>query len=131
MALQPKPEPRAKLTDHVVVGKDILELLSSAMYVDPLSIFREYIQNAADSLDEATELGLFRNGSHPAIHITVDPAARSATVADTGAGVPRTSFVHTLTSIRLASKRCSKTARPLTRTSCACSSAHQSPQRTV
>jgi hypothetical protein len=105
MALHPKPESRAKLTDPVLVGKDILELLSSAMYVDPLSIFREYIQNAADSLDEATELGLFRNGSHPAIHITVDPAARSATVADTGAGVPRTSFAHTLTSIGGSRKR--------------------------
>lgn len=36
------------LPAEIVVGKDILELVSSAMYVDPLTIYREYIQNAAD-----------------------------------------------------------------------------------
>ncbi len=41
----------------VVVGKDILELLSSAMYVDPLTIYREYIQNAADAIDQARHVG--------------------------------------------------------------------------
>ena len=33
---------------EIVVGKDILELVSSSMYIDPLTIYREYIQNAAD-----------------------------------------------------------------------------------
>ena len=41
----------------IVVGKDIIELLGSAMYRDPLSIYREYIQNAVDSIDEAIESG--------------------------------------------------------------------------
>jgi hypothetical protein len=72
MLPHPATGPRTKLSDPVVVGKDILELLSSAMYVDPLSIFREYIQNAADSLDEATELGPTRNGWEPAIHTVID-----------------------------------------------------------
>jgi hypothetical protein len=105
MPPHPTTEPRTKLSEPVVVGKDILELLSSAMYVDPLSIFREYIQNAADSLDEATDLGPSRNGWKPAIHITIDPLARSATIADTGAGVPRASFTNTLTSIGGSRKR--------------------------
>src|SRR3546814_19617948 len=35
--------------DLVVIGKDILELLSSAMYTDPLTIYREYVQNPADA----------------------------------------------------------------------------------
>ena len=46
------------LADEVVIGKDILELLSSSMYVDPMTIFREYVQNAADSIDEANSAGL-------------------------------------------------------------------------
>ena len=41
------------LADDIVIGKDILELLSSSMYVDPMTIYREYVQNAADSIDEA------------------------------------------------------------------------------
>jgi hypothetical protein len=42
----------------IVVGKDILEVLSNAMYVDPLAIYREYIQNAADAIDEARRTGI-------------------------------------------------------------------------
>ena len=37
---------------NVLVGKDILELLSSSMYVDPMTVYREYVQNAADALDD-------------------------------------------------------------------------------
>ena len=45
-------------TKSIVIGKDILELLSHAMYVDPLSVYREYIQNSADSIDEAKNFNL-------------------------------------------------------------------------
>ena len=105
MAIQTKTEPRAKFTENVVVGKDILELLSSAMYVDPLSIFREYVQNAADSLDEATDLGLYRDGTKPSIQIRVDPAARFAAVRDTGAGITKAAFTRTLSAIGGSHKR--------------------------
>ena len=39
------------------VGKDILELLSVSMYVEPLTMYREYIQNSTDSIDEASRVG--------------------------------------------------------------------------
>ena len=55
------------LADEIVIGKDILELLSSSMYVDPMTIYREYAQNAADSIDEARAAGGFersRNDKH-------------------------------------------------------------------
>ena len=32
------------------VGGDILSLITSGMYTSPLSVYREYIQNAADSV---------------------------------------------------------------------------------
>ncbi len=38
-----------------IVGKDILELISVSMYVDPLTLYREYIQNATDAIDLAVE----------------------------------------------------------------------------
>src|SRR3546814_14664393 len=37
--------------DLVVIGKDILELLSSAMYTDPLTIYREYVQTSAEYIE--------------------------------------------------------------------------------
>src|SRR5260370_5973379 len=42
----------------VTVGKDILELLSSSMYLEPLTIYREYIQNCADAIDDARRCGV-------------------------------------------------------------------------
>jgi molecular chaperone HtpG len=105
MAAQTNPQPRARFNQSVVVGKDILELLSSAMYVDPLSIFREYVQNAADSIDEAAELGLYKRGTKPAIKITLNQSLRTATIRDNGAGIPKPQFTRILTGIGGSRKR--------------------------
>jgi len=45
----------------MVVGKDILELVSGGMYIDPMSMIREYIQNAVDSIDEADSEKLYED----------------------------------------------------------------------
>ncbi len=94
----------APITDEVVVGKDILELLAGAMYVDPLTIYREYIQNAADAIDEARRAG---DASEQAetVSITFDHAARSIRIRDLGCGVPNRDFVRRLTSIGASRKR--------------------------
>lgn len=42
----------------ISIGKYTLESLTSGMYLDPLSLYKEYIQNAVDSLDEAIEAGM-------------------------------------------------------------------------
>ena len=46
---------------QITVGKDILELLTSGMYLDPLTIYREYIQNCADSIEKAVNKGLLKS----------------------------------------------------------------------
>lgn len=83
-----------------VVGKDVLELLSTAMYVDPLTIYREYVQNAADAIDHA------RAGGQEAgrIEIVLD-AARTATIRDDAAGIPASDFRRVLTSVGASAKR--------------------------
>lgn len=85
----------------VVVGKDILELLSSAMYVDPLTIYREYIQNAADAIDQARRAGL----SAGQIDIQIDAATRSVSIRDDGAGIPAADFRRILTAVGASTKR--------------------------
>lgn len=84
-----------------VVGKDVLELLSTAMYVDPLTIYREYVQNAADAIDQA------RAGGHDAgrIEIVLDAGARTATIRDDAAGIPASDFRRVLTSVGASAKR--------------------------
>ena len=92
------------ITEPVVVGKDILELFAGAMYADPLSIYREYIQNAADSLDAAREAGQMSNA--PAdVDVWFDQAERTVRIRDLGAGVPGAQFNRRLTSIGASSKR--------------------------
>ena len=36
----------------LIIGKHILDTLSIGMYNNPLMLFREYIQNSVDSIDQ-------------------------------------------------------------------------------
>lgn len=85
----------------VVVGKDVLELLSTAMYVDPMAIYREYVQNAADAIDQARATG--RQAGR--IEVIVDATARTATIRDDAAGVPAAEFRRVLTAVGASAKR--------------------------
>ncbi|OIQ77581.1 chaperone protein HtpG [mine drainage metagenome] len=94
----------SRVTEEVAVGKDVLELFASAMYAEPLSTFREYVQNAADSLDQARESGVQPNPRADVL-ITFDHAARTVRIRDFGAGVPNAQFVRRLTTIGASQKR--------------------------
>ncbi len=83
----------------ITVGKDVLELLSSAMYVDPLAIYREYVQNAADAIDEAL---LAEPGR---VQIDIDQAERSIRIRDNGSGIAADKAAATLLSIGASAKR--------------------------
>lgn len=91
--------------DRIVIGKDVLELVSSAMYVDPLTIYREYVQNAADAVDEAKAAGLYGKHEEGLVTIDVDSAARKVTIRDNGIGVPWQDFGSRLTSLGASAKR--------------------------
>lgn len=84
-----------------VVGKDVLELLSTAMYVEPLTIYREYLQNAADAIDDARCAGR----SAGRIDISIDPSARSISIRDDGMGIPSDQFIAVITAIGASRKR--------------------------
>lgn len=71
----------------VRLGKDMLELVSSAMYVDALVVYREYVQNAADAIGEARAAGLLAPGQPGLVEIGIDEQARSIRVRDNGAAL--------------------------------------------
>ncbi|MCW2249243.1 molecular chaperone HtpG [Azospirillum fermentarium] len=95
------------LPAEIVIGKDVLELVSSAMYVDPLTIYREYIQNAADSIDVARATGVLGADRVGRVDITLDlnQPTRSVKIRDNGAGVPNGEFAKRLTAIGGSRKR--------------------------
>lgn len=69
-----------------IAGKFLLEILTRGMYSNPLHIYREYIQNSADSIDKAVASGLIDH-SDAEIHIAVDSKKRMICVRDNGCGM--------------------------------------------
>ncbi len=66
-----------------LVGSSVLKLITSGMYTDPLAVYKEYIQNAVDSLAESS-------GSQPGeVRITIDASQSRISIRDNGAGLSR------------------------------------------
>jgi molecular chaperone HtpG len=101
-----KPRPQ-RISDEIVIGKDILELLTGGMYVDPLNVYREYIQNAADAIDEARD-GKLENKNFADVQVHIDHQGRSIRIRDFGASIPASEFVRRLTAIGASGKRGTK-----------------------
>jgi histidine kinase/DNA gyrase B/HSP90-like ATPase len=91
-------------SEHVTIGHDILGLISSAMYVEPLTIYREIIQNAADAIDEAYAAGVLSPGQGR-VDIVVDPLHRQLRARDNGVGVRNADFIKTMCAIGSSPKR--------------------------
>ena len=71
-------------------GKNILRIFTTAMYNNPLLLYREYIQNSADSYDEAKRRYNFQ--ADPAVHINIDAEERRISIKDYGIGVAPNQF---------------------------------------
>jgi hypothetical protein len=101
----PPAKASAMERETIVLGKDILELISTAMYVDPMNIYREYVQNAADAVDAARLDGSLGRDEVGRIDIRLDSALRSIRISDNGAGLPWSQFAGRLTSLGASDKR--------------------------
>lgn len=80
------------MSDDALVGGDILRLVTAGMYDNPLVIYREYLQNAADSLASLGD----GTGS---VRITIDPVESQVTIMDDGTGLSPTDTVRRLVHI--------------------------------
>lgn len=91
--------------EEVSIGKDVLELLSSSMYVDPMSVYREYLQNAADAIDDARNDGVLGRRDRGKVGVFFDFPNRSLRIRDNGCGIPTPEFVHRITAFGGSKKR--------------------------
>jgi hypothetical protein len=105
VAITTREIPWQNLAEEIVIGKDILELVSSSMYVDPMTIYREYVQNAADSIDEARAAGFLGPSESGRVTISLDVNARNVTITDNGTGIPHGEFASRLTAFGASKKR--------------------------
>jgi hypothetical protein len=69
-----------------VIGKDVIESLTLGMYEDSRFIYREYIQNAADQIDKAVQIGLLTKDQGE-IHITIENEKRCILIEDNATGI--------------------------------------------
>ena len=84
--------------EEIIIGKHTLESLTTGMYSDPFVIYREYIQNAADSLDEAVSAKIITD-SEKQIIVEISRLDKIITIEDNGTGVLSSEVVQTLVSI--------------------------------
>jgi len=85
-----------------MAGMYLLETLTAGMYNDPLAIYREYIQNAADSIDIALNQNRLNSRR---IHIDLNPVEKSITIYDKGFGISAEVADKILSSVGLSNKK--------------------------
>ncbi len=84
---------------NLLIGGDILSLITSGMYASPLAIYREYLQNAADSISSCNKSG---NGR---VEIKIDISEQRVTIRDNGPGLSYTQAKRELVPISRSGKR--------------------------
>ena len=83
-------------------GMYLLETLTAGMYNEPLSIYREYVQNAVDSFDLVRQA---RRRGPQFITIDLDPFERYISIRDNAFGIPSGTAEATLSRIGGSEKR--------------------------
>lgn len=94
-----------KTDNEYIFGANILENLTTGMYKDSRVIYREYIQNACDSIDKAVECGLISSKSKGRILIEVSDEKRTISIEDNAFGIPKAKFRETLANIADSDKK--------------------------
>ena len=102
MSAKPKLD---QIPKQVKVAKDLLDLLTGAMYVNPFSALREYIQNSVDAIEDAAATGILATTSQGRIDISVSPENRSIVIRDNGVGCANKEFTASLTAFGGSDKR--------------------------
>lgn len=85
------------------IGAYLLEILTTGMYKEPIIVYREYIQNACDSIHKAQELGILEP-EEGVVNIRIDPDTQSMSVEDNGTGIAKDKFRHVMGDIARSEK---------------------------
>lgn len=83
---------------ELIIGKYTLESLTNGMYASPLDLYREYIQNAVDSIDAAIVDKLERP-DYFKIEIYLDNEKNTLSIFDNGRGICKSQAISTLIDI--------------------------------
>lgn len=90
-----------------VFGANIIKNITTGMYQDSKVIYREYIQNSCDQIDEAIVEGLLLEGEGE-IDIWLNFEQRKISIEDNATGIPAHEFVRILGNIADSDKQIGK-----------------------
>ncbi len=76
------------MSHNTKIGKNILEMLMFSLYPEAETIYREYLQNACDSINEAVKIGLLSSKDQGHVSIEIDRNHQQITISDNGIGIP-------------------------------------------
>ncbi len=71
---------------HCEIKKKLLEQLMFNLYEEPKTIYREYVQNAFDSINEAVRKGIISR-EDALVSIKIDKSSQRITINDNGLGI--------------------------------------------
>lgn len=69
------------------IGKGLINMLMFQMYGDEKLIYREYIQNARDAINDAVNHGILGSITDGYISVLIDPHSRQIEIRDNGIGI--------------------------------------------
>jgi molecular chaperone HtpG len=90
--------------NQIRIGKTVIETLTEGMYEDSKFIYREYIQNAADQIDKAIEIGILNNRKEGKVFINIDTKNKQILIEDNATGIESGRVFDTLGNIALSEK---------------------------
>lgn len=81
-----------------LIGRQLFDVITAGMYDNPLMIYREYVQNAVDSIDLAVDRGAMTI-EQGCVQITIERHRRSIIIEDNGLGLTNLEAHQTLVSL--------------------------------
>lgn len=88
----------------IKVGLRLLETLTSALYDDPIILFREYVQNSVDAYNRTISVSSDKEFDEFQVAIDIDKNGKSITIRDNGYGIDNSQFIEKMTSIGASDK---------------------------
>lgn len=88
----------------VKFGLRLLETLTSALYDNPLIVFREYVQNSIDAYNSMISMNTANKIDDFHISVNIDSKTRSIKILDNGYAIPDSGFREKMTSIGISNK---------------------------
>ncbi len=101
-----------KININPVIGPQLLETITSALYADPIIIFREYVQNSVDAYNWAIDELKLEPIENFYVDIRIDRKKNYIKILDNGYGILKDEFLYEMTTTT-ATRTVRITAKPI------------------